>query len=44
MLIDKDIQPKFKHSAVGNFLFYVCAKMTKFLTKARCLYYILACT
>ena len=40
---DKDIQPKYKHTKFGNFMFFLCAKTTKFLTKVRPLYYILAC-
>ena len=41
---DKDIKPVYKHSKIGNFMFFICAKITKLLTKVRPLYYILACT
>lgn len=41
---DKDIRPAYKHSKIGNFMFFICAKATKLLTKARWLYYFLACT
>ena len=32
---DKDIKPAYKHSKIGNFMFFICAKATKLLTKAR---------
>ena len=41
---DKDIKPVYKHSKIGNFMFFICAKATKLLVKARFLYYFLACT
>ena len=41
---DKDIIPHYKHSKIGNFMFFICAKATKFLIKHRLLYYFLACT
>ncbi len=40
---DKDIRPVYKHSKIGNFMFFICAKAIKLLIKARPLYYILAC-
>ena len=40
---DKDIKPAYKHSKIGNFMFFICAKATKLLIKARPLYYLLAC-
>lgn len=41
---DKDIKPAYRHTKFGNFMFFICAKLTKLLTKARFLYYLLACT
>ena len=41
---DKDIKPAYKHSKIGNFMFFICAKATKLFVKARFLYYFLACT
>jgi len=41
---DKYITPAYKHSKLGNFLFFLCAKVTRGLVKARWLYYLLACT
>ena len=40
----KDIIPAYPHSKLGNFMYFLCAKTTKFLVKARWLYYLLACT
>ncbi len=40
---DKDIKPAYKHSKIGNFMFFICAKATKLLVRARFLYYFLAC-
>ena len=41
---DKDIKPVYKHSKIGNFMFFICAKAMKLFGKARFLYYFLACT
>jgi len=43
-MLDKDIQPKFQHSKIGNFMFFLCTKITKVLVKNRWLYYLLAGT
>lgn len=43
-MIDKDITPKYEHSKLGNFMFYVTTKVTKFLVKYKWVYYILHCT
>ena len=40
---DRDIKPAYEHSKIGNFMFFICAKITKLLTKVRFLYYLLAC-
>lgn len=40
---DKDIKPKYNHTKLGNFMFFICVKTTKLLVKARPLYYLLAC-
>lgn len=41
---DKDIKPIYTHTKLGNFLFFICAKLTKLLVKARWFYYFLAFT
>ena len=38
---DKDIKPAYKHSKIGNFMFFICTKATKVLVKSRFLYYLL---
>ena len=27
---DRDIKPAYKHSKIGNFMFFICAKATKY--------------
>ena len=39
-----EIKPLYEHSKVGNFMFNLCAKWTKFILKHRWLYYFMACT
>lgn len=39
-----EIKPLYEHSKVGNFMFNLCAKWTKFILKHRWLYYLMACT
>ena len=39
-----EIKPYYKHSKIGNFMFNLCAKWTKFVLKHRWLYYLMACT
>ena len=42
-MIDID-KPQYEHSKIGNLLYKICAKWSKFLVKYRWLYYLLACT
>ena len=39
---DKDIKPAYRHTKFGNFMFFICAKMTKILVRAKPLYFLLA--
>lgn len=39
-----EIKPHYEHSKIGNFMFNLCAKWTKFILKHRWLYYLMACT
>ena len=39
-----EIKPCYEHSKIGNFMFNLCAKWTKFVLKHRWLYYLMACT
>lgn len=39
-----EIKPLYEHSKIGNFMFNLCAKWTKFILKHRWLYYLMACT
>lgn len=42
--MNNEIKPMYKHSKIGNFMFNLCAKWTKFVIKHRWLYYLLAAT
>lgn len=39
-----EIKPCYEHSKIGNFMFNLCARWTKFILKHRWLYYLMACT
>lgn len=41
---DRDIKAQYKHTKVGQMLFDMCARWTKFVLKHRWLYYVLAFT